>query len=104
MRPRTIFAARAHRRARTSVRSRAGRTGNADDAPDAWAEQVQARRLFDELRRRPDADESAGALAGVVERDRGSVAACRSRRVRVSAADRALEGFWRRDEQPRMEL
>ena len=26
----------------------------------------------------------------------------RSRRLRIPAADRALEGFWRRDEQPRM--
>ena len=30
------------------------------------------------------------------------VAARRPRRLRIPAADRALEGLWRRDEQPRM--
>ena len=70
--------------------------------PDARAEQVQARRLLDEFGRRADPDQGAGALAGDLERDRRGVAARRPRRLRIPAADRALEGVRRRDEQPRV--
>src|ERR1700760_2274908 len=76
---------------RCAIRANTPSADHGNTASDAWAEQVQARRVLDEFRRRSHFDQSAGTLAGALERDRQSVADGRSRRHRIHSADRALE-------------